>query len=139
MLLTCSMSCYLLPFQKEERIIDVMSLVDEVEACLERAEHSSKACLEGIGKADLALKESRGDWDIQCVVLVRRTELLFIAVSRTLSQWNLTLWDHVYCREVVLILEVNLNNIQWLSLFIRGSTSKTVVWKIQREILLSVM
>ena len=58
-----------------------MSLVDEVEACLERAEYSSKACLEGIDKADLAVRESRGDRDIQCVVLVMRTDLFYIAVS----------------------------------------------------------
>ena len=78
--LTIDLSCVLI-LQKEEKFIDVMSLVDEVEACLEKAEHSSRACLEGISKADLALKECRGDWDIQCVVLVKRTELLVIAVS----------------------------------------------------------
>ena len=68
--------------QKEaDPFVDVMSCLDEVDSCLTRAERSSKACLEGITKAGLALKESRGDSDIQCVVLVKRTELLFIAVS----------------------------------------------------------
>ena len=58
-----------------------MSCLDEVESCLERAGRSFKACLEGITKADLALRETKGDSDIQCVVLVKRTELLYIAVS----------------------------------------------------------
>lgn len=58
-----------------------MSCLDEVDNCLDRAEHSSRACLEGITKADLVLGETREDSDIQCVVLVKRTELLFIAVS----------------------------------------------------------
>ena len=62
-----------------------MGCLDEVEGCLERAPHSSKACLEGITKADLALRESKGDSDIHCVVMVRRTELLYIAVSPSLS------------------------------------------------------
>ena len=61
-----------------------MGCLDEVENCLERAERSSKACLEGITKADLVLKETKGDSDIQCVALVKRTELLFIAVSHFL-------------------------------------------------------
>lgn len=52
-----------------------------VEKCLKKAERSGKACLEGILKADEALRESVGDTDIQCVVLVKRTELIFIAVS----------------------------------------------------------
>lgn len=63
----------------------MIGCLDEVSQCLEGAEESSKACLEGIVKADLALKGSRGDSDIQCVVLVKRTELLFIAVSCSLS------------------------------------------------------
>lgn len=68
--------------QKEEkRVVDVMSCVDEVHWCLERAEFDCKACLEGIDKADIALGESKGDSDIQCVVLVKRTKLLLIAVS----------------------------------------------------------
>lgn len=58
-----------------------MSCLDQVESCLDRAERSSRACLEGITKADMVLRETREDPDIQCVVLVKRTELLFIAVS----------------------------------------------------------
>ena len=68
--------------QKEDvEFIDVMSILDEVDQCIEEAENSSFACLEGIAKADVALTESQGDSDIQCVVLVKRTELLLIAVS----------------------------------------------------------
>lgn len=67
--------------QKEaDPFIDVMSCLDEVDGCLARAEHNSKACLEGITKAGLALKETKGDSDIHCIVLVKRTELLYIAV-----------------------------------------------------------
>lgn len=60
-----------------------MSCVDKVVDCLERAEQSSKACLEGIAKADMVLRESKakGDSDIHGIVLLKRTELLFIAVS----------------------------------------------------------
>lgn len=50
-------------------------------SCLDRARNSSKACLNGIAKADLVLKECRGDTDILCIALVRRAELLLIAVS----------------------------------------------------------
>lgn len=59
----------------------MMGCVDLVSSCLERAERSSKSCLEGITKADMVLMETKDDSDIQCVVLVKRTELLFIAVS----------------------------------------------------------
>lgn len=62
-----------------------MGCVDVVSSCLERAERSLKACLEGIATADMALAETKDDADIQCVVLVKRTELLFIAVSFTVA------------------------------------------------------
>ena len=40
-----------------------------------------RACLNGIAKADIALRESKGDSDIQCVALIKRAELIFIAVK----------------------------------------------------------
>lgn len=58
-----------------------MGCVEMVSSCLERAEHSPRACLEGITKAEVALMETKEDSDIQSVVLVKRAELLFIAVS----------------------------------------------------------
>lgn len=69
--------------RKEEEVIDVMDCVDKVVYCLERADQNSKACLEGIAKADMVLRESKakGDTDIHGIVLIKRIELLFIAVS----------------------------------------------------------
>lgn len=62
-------------------MVDVFSYVELVTDCLEKAEGSQKACLEGIVKADLALRQSQSDADIHSIVLVRRAELLLIAVS----------------------------------------------------------
>ena len=66
--------------------MDVYSCLDEVASCLDRANHSLNPCLEGISKADMALKASKGDSDVQCVALVKRAELLLVAVSGDL-QW----------------------------------------------------
>ena len=61
--------------------MDVFSYVELVQDCLERAEESQRSCLDGILKADLALRHSQSDADIHSIVLVRRAELLLIAVS----------------------------------------------------------
>lgn len=68
-------------FQDDQELVDVFSYVELVQDSLERAESSQKACLEGIIKADLALRQSQSDADIHFIVLVRRAELLLIAVS----------------------------------------------------------
>ena len=60
---------------------DIFSYVELVQDCLERADSNQKACLEGIIKSDLALRHSQSDADIHFIVLVRRAELLLIAVS----------------------------------------------------------
>ncbi len=59
----------------------MVSYLDKVGNCLERARDSPKACLEGIAKASSALRGSKGDSDLQCVALIKRAELLYIAVS----------------------------------------------------------
>ena len=69
--------------QDDQELVDVFSYVELVQDCLDRAESSQKACLEGILKADLALRQSQSDADIHFIVLVRRAELLLIAVSCT--------------------------------------------------------
>ena len=71
--------------QDDQELVDVFSYVELVQDCLERAELSQKACLEGIIKADLALRQSQSDADIHFIVLVRRAELLLIAVSRVFA------------------------------------------------------
>ena len=67
--------------QDDQELVDVFSYVELVQDCLERAEINQKACLEGIIKSDLALRQSQSDADIHFIVLVRRAELLLIAVS----------------------------------------------------------
>ena len=67
--------------QDDQELVDVFSYVEMVQDCLDRADSSQKACLEGIIKADLALRQSQSDADIHFIVLVRRAELLLIAVS----------------------------------------------------------
>ena len=59
----------------------MLSNLDDINACIKEAERSRKACLDGILKVTVALEETVSDPDIQCVALVRKAELLFIAVS----------------------------------------------------------
>ena len=66
--------------QDDQELVDVFSYVELVQDCLERAEINQKACLEGIIKSDLALRQSQSDADIHFIVLVRRAELLLICV-----------------------------------------------------------
>ena len=59
----------------------MFSFLDEVQECLDCASFSPASCLEGIVKADEALRHSQGDSGIQCTILMKRAQLLFIAVS----------------------------------------------------------
>ena len=59
----------------------MVSYLEDVSNCITRAETNPRACIDGIVKAGAVLKESRGDPDIQCVAMVKRAELLYIAVS----------------------------------------------------------
>ncbi len=51
-----------------------------IEDCLSRAEISETQCLDGVSKADIALDQTQGDPDIECIVLMKRAQLLYIAV-----------------------------------------------------------
>lgn len=73
--------CYVLSQDEGQELVDVFSYLDLVEDCLDRAESSQTACLEGILKADITLTHSRGDADIGFIVLIKRAELLYIAVG----------------------------------------------------------
>ena len=59
----------------------MFGFLDEVQDCLDCASFSPASCLEGIVKADEALRHSQGDSGIQCTILMKRAQLLFTAVS----------------------------------------------------------
>ena len=85
---------------EDQELVDVFSYLDLVEDCLDRAESSQTACLEGILKADITLTHSRGDADIGFIVLVKRAELLYIAVGfKTIL---CTVVGYVYSRALIL-------------------------------------
>lgn len=52
-----------------------------IQDCHEQAETNEGACLKGILKADIVLRQIKEDTDIQCIVLMERAELLYIAVG----------------------------------------------------------
>ncbi len=62
-------------------VIDIFGYIELIEDCLSKAESSEAQCLLGIAKADIALDQTREDPDIQCIVLMKRAQLLYIAVG----------------------------------------------------------
>lgn len=60
---------------------DVVSNLEEVSGHIAKAERSSTACMDGILKANIAVDDTVMDPDLQCVALVKKAELVFIAVS----------------------------------------------------------
>ena len=60
--------------------MDIFGYIDLIQDCLSKAETSDSLCLDGISKADIALRQTKEDPDIQCIVLMKRAELLYIAV-----------------------------------------------------------
>ncbi len=60
--------------------MDIFGYIDLIQDCLSKAETSELLCLDGISKADIALRQTKEDPDIQCIVLMKRAELLYIAV-----------------------------------------------------------
>ena len=60
--------------------MDIFGYIELIQDCLEQAEENESVCLKGILKADIALRQIKEDADIQCIVLMKRAELLYIAV-----------------------------------------------------------
>ena len=81
----------------------MFSFLDEVQECLDCASFSPASCLEGIVKADEALRHSQGDSGIQCTILMKRAQLLFIAVS---------ICRHLHC------MKYSLGNIHGIHVYI---------------------
>ena len=65
---------------EEDGVMDIFGYIDLIQDCLSKAETSESLCLDGISKADIALRQTKEDPDIQCIVLMKRAELLYIAV-----------------------------------------------------------
>ncbi len=65
---------------EEDGVMDIFGYIDLIQDCLLKAETSESLCLDGISKADIALRQTKEDPDIQCIVLMKRAELLYIAV-----------------------------------------------------------
>ncbi len=59
----------------------MVSNLEEVSGHIAKAERSSTACMDGILKANIAVDDTVMDPDLQCVALVKKAELVFIAVS----------------------------------------------------------
>ena len=66
--------------QEDSLLLDIFSYLDKIQECLDLASVSPSSCLDGIAKADEALRQSQGDSGIQCTILMKRAQLLFIAV-----------------------------------------------------------
>lgn len=107
-------SGYLCSQTEGQELVDVFSYLDLIEDCLDRAETSQTACLKGILKADITLTNIGGDADIGFIVLVKRAELLYIAVgSYFLYTCNLGLYVRAWsvnckfhCRSSIIMIPV---------------------------------
>ena len=80
-----SMSLCTLPHTHQQEAIsltDIFSYLEQIQDCLHRAKTSEQSCLDGIRKADAALKQCEGDTDILCHVLMKRAQLLYISVQK---------------------------------------------------------
>ena len=75
-------------------LTDALSYLDEVQECLDTAGLSETSCIEGIKKADLAVKKCRGDVEVLCNILMKRAQLLFTAVRKTHAHTRKALGIH---------------------------------------------
>ena len=83
--------------QKDAGLLDMLSFLDEVQECLDCASFSPASCLEGIVKADEALRHSQGDSGIQYTILMKRAQLLFTAVSIHMQTCTLNVMSQKQC------------------------------------------
>jgi len=68
--------------------MDIFGYIELIEECCTKAETDESACLDGIKKADRVLGQTTEDPDIQCIVLIKRAELLYIAVCIVIVSYS---------------------------------------------------
>lgn len=78
-----------------QALTDIFGSLDEVQNCLDKAPSNEAACLEGIQRADTALRMCPGDVSLMSPLKMKRAELLFIAVSP--SQHCLQFYHWIIC------------------------------------------
>lgn len=61
-------------------VLDIFGYIELIEECLKVADTNESCCIDGISKANVALQQIKEDPDIQCIVLMKRAELLYTAV-----------------------------------------------------------